>query len=91
MVLGEAYTAVLPFVTSVPVEGVDHVTPILVLPVTDAVIACVFDWVSDALDGLVETATGFKLTLTVADLVGSAALVAVTATFWALGIRAGVV
>jgi hypothetical protein len=91
MVLGVEYTAALPFVTSVPIEGVDQVTPLFELPVTVAVSAWVCDCLSEALAGFMETATGIRFTIALADLVGSATLVPVIVTVSALGIRVGAV
>lgn len=91
MVLGEAYTAASPFVTRFPTDGVDQVTPVFELPATVAVSAWVCDWVSEALVGFMETATGTRFTTALADLVGSAALVAVIVTVSALGTKAGAV
>jgi hypothetical protein len=58
------------------------VTAVLVVPLTLAANCWVCDCDKVEFDGLTETATGgFKVTEALADLVGSAALVAVTVTF----------
>jgi hypothetical protein len=77
----------------VPTTGLnDHVTPVLVVPVTVAVNCCVCDAVREAVVGVIETLTGgVRAKLALADLVGSAALVAVTAMVWALETEAGAV
>jgi len=60
----------------------DHVTPVLVVPVTVAVNCCVALGVSEAVPGDTETATACAVTVTAADadLVVSATLVAFTVT-----------
>ena len=70
----------------------NHVTPVLVVPVTVVVNCWVCEAVSEVVEGVSETVTGgTRLTLAEADLVGSAVLVAVTVTFCALAIAAGAV
>jgi hypothetical protein len=83
----------LPPVEIVPVAGFnDHVTPVLAAPVTVAVNCWVFEAVSEVVEGVSETVTGgLRLMVALADLVGSAVLVAFTVTFCALAIEAGAV
>jgi hypothetical protein len=66
----------------VPTAGlIDQVTPEFDEPPTVAVNCCHWDPVSDTLVGVKDTDTGgTKLTMALADFVGSAALVAVTVT-----------
>ena len=77
----------------VPTAGFkDQVTLVLLLPVTVAASCCVWEAVREAVVGVIETLTGgVRATLALADLVGSAALVAVTAMVWALETEAGAV
>ena len=66
---------------SVPtVELKVQVTAVLVEPVTLAVNCCVCKAYRFVVEGLSDTATGFRLTLALPDFVGSATLVAVTMT-----------
>ena len=75
-----------------PTAGLnDHVTPALVVPVTVAANAWVCEIVSDVVEGVSKTVTGLRLMVALADLVGSAVLVAFTVTFCALAIGAGAV
>ena len=60
-------------------------------PLTVAVNWLVWETVSDAVEGVTDTLIGVRATLALADLVGSAALVALTVTVCALGIEAGAV
>jgi hypothetical protein len=77
----------------VPIEGLSvHVTEVLVEPVTLAVNCrvCELDKVAEV--GLTPTATGgTRLIIALADLVESAALVAVMVTLWAVLMLAGAV
>jgi hypothetical protein len=77
----------------VPTAGFrDQVTLVLLLPVTVAVSCCVWEAVREAVVGVTETLTGrVSAKLALADLVGSAALVAVAAIVWALVTEAGAV
>jgi hypothetical protein len=76
----------------VPTAGLnDHATPVFAVPVTVAVNCWVCDTVSEVMEGLSEIVTGMRLMVELADLVGSAVLVAVTVTFCALAITAGAV
>ena len=63
----------------------------MVVPVTVAVNCWVCEIVSDVVEGVSKTVTGLRLMVALADLVGSAVLVAFTVTFCALAIEAGVV
>ena len=78
---------------TVPTAGLaDQVTAVLGVPRTVAVNCWVWDTVRDASNGVRETSTGrSRVTLALADLVGSAALVAVTVMVCALEIGAGAV
>jgi hypothetical protein len=68
------------------------VTAALVVPPTVAVNVWFPDGRKDREDGVSETVTrGVSVTAAVADLVGSATLVAVTVTVWELAIEAGAV
>jgi hypothetical protein len=69
----------------------DHVTPVLAVPVTVAVNCWDCEIVSEAVEGASVTVTGVRLMVALADLVGSAVLVAFTVTFRALAIEAGAV
>jgi hypothetical protein len=69
----------------------DHVNPVLALPVTVAVNCCFCEAVSEVAGGVSETVTGVRLIMALADLVGSAMLVAITMTFCAPVIDAGAV
>ena len=78
---------------TVPTAGLtDQVTAVFDGPLTVAVNCWVWDAVRDAVNGVRETvAGGARPMLALADLVGSAALVALTVTFCALEIEAGAV
>ena len=78
---------------TVPTAGLtDQVTAMLDDPLTVAVNCWVLDTVSEAVNGVREMATGgTRAMLALADFVGSAALVALTVTFYALAIEAGAV
>ena len=78
---------------TVPTAGFkDQVTAVFDDPLTAAVNCWVWDAVRDAVNGVRETVTGgASATLALADLVGSAALVAVTVTVCALEIEVGAV
>jgi hypothetical protein len=68
------------------------VTPVLLVPLTVAVNVWFCDGSKDTEDGVSETVTGgVSVTAAVADLVGSATLVAFTATVWEMVIEAGAV
>jgi hypothetical protein len=76
----------------VPTTGLnDHVTPVLAVPVTVVVNGWVCEAVSEVVEGVSKTVTGLRLIVALADLVGSAVLVAFTVTFCALAIVAGAV
>jgi hypothetical protein len=76
----------------VPTAGLnDHVTPVLTVPVTVVVNCWVCEAVSEGVEGVSEIVTGMRLMVELADLVGSAVLVAFTVTFCALAIAAGAV
>jgi len=76
----------------VPTAGLnDHVTAVLAVPVTVAVNGWFCETVSETVEGVSVTATGVRLMVALADLVGSAVLVAFTVTFRALAIEAGAV
>jgi hypothetical protein len=77
----------------VPTAGFkDQVMLVLLLPVTVAVSCCDWEAVTEAVVGVTETLTGrVSAKLALADLVGSAALVAVAAMVWALEREAGAV
>ena len=79
MLAGAVYS---PELETVPTDGVnDHVTALLLLPLTVAENCFVWDALSAAVAG--ETTTvivGLKVTVAVEDLDGSATLVAVTVT-----------
>ena len=65
-------------------------TAVLLLPVTEAVNCCVCPCDRDAVAGLTETATGgISVMVALAELVASAALVAVTVTVCCEAIAAG--
>jgi hypothetical protein len=91
--LGAENTADVVLLTKLPNAGLnDHVTPVLLVPVTVAVKVRFCNGCKDTEDGVSETVTGgSKVTVAVANLVGSATLVAVTATVWELEIEAGAV
>ena len=75
-----------------PAEGVDQFTAVLVLPVTVAVNFCVWLAVKVTLVGAIVIPTvGESVMVAVADLVGSAVLVAVRETFCVDVIDAGAV
>ena len=76
---------------TVPTAGfTDHVTAVLDDPVTVATNCWVLEAVRDAVAGVRETVTGgASAMLAVADLVGSAALVALIVTVCALVIEPG--
>ena len=78
---------------TVPTAGFkDQVTAVFDDPVTVAVNCCVWDAVRDAVNGVRETVTGgARAMLALADLVESAALVALTVTVCAPEIEAGAV
>ena len=78
---------------TVPTAGfTDHVTPVYDDPLTVATNCWVWDALSEAVNGVRETVTdGARPMLALADLVGSAALVALTVTICALEIEAGAV
>jgi hypothetical protein len=59
----------------------DHVTPLLAGPVTVAVNCWVCETAREIVEGVSETATGVRLMRALADLVGSAVLIAFTVTF----------
>jgi hypothetical protein len=67
------------------------VTAVLEVPVTVAVNCWVCETVREVVAGVSVTATGVRLMVALADLMGSAVLVAVTVTFRALAIEAGAV
>ena len=70
----------------------DHVTPVLLAPVTEAVNCCVLEACNVAEDGETETETpGVSVTVAVADLVGSATEVAFTVTVDELVMELGAV
>jgi hypothetical protein len=74
----------------VPTAGLnDHVTPVFAVPVMVVVNCWACDTVSEAVAGLSEIVTGMRLMVELADLVGSAVLVAITVTFCGLAIEAG--
>ena len=84
----------------VPTAGfTDHETPALAVPVTVAMNCWVCETVSEVLKGVSETVTGegvstvigMRVTVALADMAGSAVLVAFTVTFAALAIEAGAV
>jgi hypothetical protein len=76
----------------VPTAGLsDHVTAVLVVPVTVGVNCWVCETVREVVAGVSVTVTGVRLMLALADLVESAVLVAFTVTFRALAIEAGAV
>ena len=77
----------------VPTAGFrDQVTLVLVLPVTVALSCCFWEAVREAFVGVTETLTGrVSAKLALADLVGSASLVAVAAMVWELERVAGAV
>jgi hypothetical protein len=76
----------------VPTTGLnDQVTPVLAVPVTVGVNCWDCEIVSEAVDGVSVTVTGVRLMVALADLVGSAVLVAFTVIFCALAIEAGAV
>jgi hypothetical protein len=71
---------------------IDQVTAVLLVPLTVAVNVWFCDGSKDTEDGVSETVTeGVSVTVAVADLVGSATLVAFTVTVWELVIEAGAV
>ena len=70
---------------------VDQRPPVLVVPVTVAVNGWVCEAISEVVEGVSEIVTGMRLMVELADLVGSAVLVAVTVTFCALAMDAGAV
>ena len=79
-------------VLKVPAVGVDQVTAVFVVPVTEAVNNFVAPPPSDTLVGVIVTATpGVRLIVAVADFVVSATLVAVRNTVCAVVIEAGAV
>ena len=67
----------------------DQATAVFDDPLTVAVNWLVWETVSDAVEGVTDTLIGVRATLALADLVGSAALVALTVTDCALEIKAG--
>jgi hypothetical protein len=69
----------------------DHVIPVLVVPVTVGVNCWVCETVREVVAGVSVTATGVRLMVVLADLVGSAVLVAFIVTSRALAIEAGAV
>src|ERR1035437_220486 len=70
----------------------DQVTAVLLVPLTVAVNVWFCDGSKDTEDGVSETVTeGVSVTVAVADLVGSATLVALTIMVWELAIEAGAV
>jgi hypothetical protein len=76
-VAGAVYTPL----TMVPIAGLsDQVTPVLLLPVTEALNVAAAPAPSDTEAGPIVTATGVRATVALAVLVVSAALVAVTVT-----------
>ncbi len=88
-VAGAVYKPVL---DSVPTAGLnDQVTPVLLLPVTVVVNCwvCETDRLADV--GLICTNTGTSVIVAVADLLGSATLVAVTVIVWPLATGDGAV
>jgi hypothetical protein len=71
---------------------IDQVTAVLLVPLTVAVNVWFCDGCKETEDGVNETITGgFRVMVAVADLVGSATLVAFTVTAWELAIEAGAV
>ena len=77
---------------TVPTAGLtDQVAAVFDDPLTVAVNCWVLDTVREAVNGVRETATGVRAMLALADLVGSAALVALTVTVCATVIEAGAV
>ena len=74
----------------VPTAGLnDHVTPVFAVPVTVVVNCWVCEAISEVVEGLSEIVTGIRLMVELADLVGSAVLVALTVTFCAPAIEGG--
>ena len=73
-----------PVAEMLPTKGLkDQVTPVFELLTTAAVKVCVCDVLRAALPGETDTLTaGVSVRLALADLVGSAALTAVTVTVW---------
>jgi hypothetical protein len=67
------------------------VTPLLAVPATVVVNCWVCEAISEVVGGVSEIVTGMRLMVELADLVGSAVLVAFTVTFCALAIAAGAV
>jgi hypothetical protein len=94
-VLGATYTAVVEPLARLPKAGLsDQVTAVLLEPLTVAVNVWFCDGCKDTEDGASETVTltgGFRVTVALADFVGSATLVAFTVTVWELVIEAGAV
>ena len=71
---------------------IDQVTPVLLVPLTVAVNVWFCEGSKDTEDGVSETVSGgVSFTVAIADLAGSATLVAVTVTLWELAIEAGAV
>ena len=85
--------AVVVLLAKLPKAGFsDHVTPVLLVPLTVAVNVWFCDGSKDTEDGVSETVTrGVSVTVAVADFVGSATLEAFTVTVWELEIEAGAV
>ena len=72
-------------------ELIAQVTAVLLLPVTVAVNCCVWPRNMLTVPGLTVSATGCRVTVALADLLTSAALVAITVTVVPAGIEAGAV
>ena len=71
---------------------IDQVTAVLLVPLTVAVNVWFCDGCKETEDGVNETTTGgVRVMVAVADLVGSATLVAVTVTVWELATEVGAV
>ena len=89
----EAGAVYRPTAVMLPTTGVsDHVTALLLVLVTAAEKVWVCDCVKVTLAGATVTPTGgFRVTVTEADFVESATLVAVTITVWGTLIEAGAV
>jgi len=79
-------------VETVPTAGLsDQVTVVSVVPLTLAVNCWVWEGVRETLVGVSVTATATRVMVALADLVVSAALVAVTVTVWELVLVLGAV
>jgi hypothetical protein len=79
-----------PAALMLPTSGLtDHATPVLAVPLTVAVNCWFCEAVSEVVEGVSKIVTGMRLMVELADLVGSAVLVAFTVTLCALAIEAG--